>query len=752
MTVTFGDLSTGTGIDGWSWTFGDGGTSTDRNPNHTYNNPGTYTVSLTVSSSSQGCDDTMTRTGYITVNGGPTAGFVGSPTSGTEPLAVSFTNQSTDATSYLWDFGDSQTSTAVNPNHTYNSAGTYTVTLTATNACGSDDEIKVNYITVNPCVAPVADFAGNPTSGELPLAVSFTNQSSDAASYLWDFGDSQTSTAANPNHTYMTAGTYTVTLTATNSCGSDDEVKVDYITVTCTPPTAAFSGTPTSGDAPLVVDFSDVSTGATSWSWNFGDGGTATTQNPSYTYTAEGTYTVVLTVSNACGSDMATMIDYITVTQPEVTVAYANADISVTGTVTNDYTYTFASDNSYEVVTEELYTGHPRKRYSYLEHKWTFNFSATGDATFYLEAYRPGNTDGDDFIFAYSTDDAVYNNLVTVAGATEQTYSAALPSGLSGTLYIRALDSDRSWYNTSLDPLYVDQMYIDYSSTPQPPVADFSGSPTSGNYPLEVGFTDLSTGNPDSWNWDFGDGGTATVQHPTHTYNTVGTYTVALTVGNAQGNDTETKIDYITVTEPGDDYMYVYDMVVGRKKAGPNYFGTCTVTIYDNNNSPVPNATVYVTATGPIGGDYSGVTASDGTVEFQTNGMKRPSGEWCFEVTNVTHTTLPYDAAYNNVTKACESGDVFKSLAGIIPAEFAVVNYPNPFNPVTSISMSLPTATGWSVTIYNIAGQRIREFSGYSNAGIVTIDWDASRIASGIYFYKVVAGENVKTAKMLLMK
>jgi PKD repeat protein len=231
FTVSFSDLSTGTGIDGWSWTFGDGGTSTAQNPGHTYNSAGTYTVALTVSSSSQGCNDTETKTNYITVNVAPAAAFYGSPTSGEVPLVVNFTNQSTDATSYSWDFGDGGTSTATNPSHTYNSAGTYTVELVASNSCGSDTETRVNYITVT-CTAPVADFVGSPTSGDVPLVVDFTDQSTNATSWDWDFGDGGVSTAQSPSHTYSAAGTYTVTLTATNSCGSDQEIKTDYITVT----------------------------------------------------------------------------------------------------------------------------------------------------------------------------------------------------------------------------------------------------------------------------------------------------------------------------------------------------------------------------------------------------------------------------------------------------------------------------------------------------------------------------------------
>ncbi|MEW5701530.1 MAG: S8 family serine peptidase [Candidatus Zixiibacteriota bacterium] len=163
----------------------------------------------------------------------PVAQFVGSPTSGCAPLAVQFTDQSTGGpTSWSWDFGDGGTSTLQNPSHTYTGSGSFTVTLTATNAQGSDSEIKTNYIVVSTGSAPVADFVGSPLTGEAPLTVYFTDLSTNSpTSWSWTFGDGGTSTAQNPSHVYTSAGTYTVALTASNSCGSDGETKTGYITV-----------------------------------------------------------------------------------------------------------------------------------------------------------------------------------------------------------------------------------------------------------------------------------------------------------------------------------------------------------------------------------------------------------------------------------------------------------------------------------------------------------------------------------------
>lgn len=164
---------------------------------------------------------------------------------------------------------------------------------------------------------PVAAFSGTPLSGNAPLTVAFTDASTNSpTSWSWAFGDGGTSTLQNPSYTYTTAGTYSVTLTATNAYGSNGLTKTNYITVTTpptNPPVAAFSGTPLSGTVPLTVSFTDASSNSpTSWSWDFGDAGTSTLQNPSHVYTTAGTYSVTLTATNAYGSNSLTKTNYIT--------------------------------------------------------------------------------------------------------------------------------------------------------------------------------------------------------------------------------------------------------------------------------------------------------------------------------------------------------------------------------------------------------------------------------------------------------
>ena len=160
----------------------------------------------------------------------PVAQFSASSTQICSGGAVGFTNLSTGGiTSVAWNFGDGGTSTALSPAHVYATAGSYTVTLTATGPGGSDTETKANYITVSG--SPTAAFIGTPLNGSAPLTVTFTNQSTQGTSWVWGFGDGGSSIEQHPTHQYTVAGTYTVTLVASNSCGNNVATRENYVVV-----------------------------------------------------------------------------------------------------------------------------------------------------------------------------------------------------------------------------------------------------------------------------------------------------------------------------------------------------------------------------------------------------------------------------------------------------------------------------------------------------------------------------------------
>src|SRR5206468_1587869 len=150
-----------------------GGTSTARSPSHTYTDAGSYTVSLTITTSAG--QDTQTRISYVSASSPifPTALFSGSATSGPAPLLVQFTDQSaagsSPITSWSWSLGDGWTSTAQNPSYMYTAAGNYTVSLKITTSAGQDTQTKTNYIGVASPVPPTAQFSGSPTNGAAPL-------------------------------------------------------------------------------------------------------------------------------------------------------------------------------------------------------------------------------------------------------------------------------------------------------------------------------------------------------------------------------------------------------------------------------------------------------------------------------------------------------------------------------------------------------------------------------------------------------
>lgn len=156
------------------------------------------------------------------------ADFNASVVSGDADLSVIFTDLSTGSpNSWNWNFGDGGTDTTQNPEHVYTVAGTYTVTLFASNGVYSDTKIKTNYISVN----VEASFNSDITSGIVPISVNFVDNSKGVpTSWLWDFGDGNTSTLQDPEHIYSIAGVYTVTLTASRSLKSDTEITLNYIT------------------------------------------------------------------------------------------------------------------------------------------------------------------------------------------------------------------------------------------------------------------------------------------------------------------------------------------------------------------------------------------------------------------------------------------------------------------------------------------------------------------------------------------
>ncbi len=279
----------------WFWDFGDGNTSTERNPVHTFKSmPKTGTV-LKITDIN-GCNGRIEKQGVDILD----AKFKANVTDGCGPMAVTFTALDVQATTFFWTFGDGNTSTKKQPTHIYTKPGLYTVTLRVGTATDCLDTLSMrNYISVS---KPKADFVSPEISSCAPAVVNFQDKSTDAVSWLWDFGDGATSQLQSPAHLYTVPGFYDVKLIVTNKKGCTDTLlRKRYIQVRG--PISKFTVSAQQGCLPFKVEFTDASHNAVSWKWNFGNGHISTDRNPVYTYNEPGKYYVTLITRDSSGCE-----------------------------------------------------------------------------------------------------------------------------------------------------------------------------------------------------------------------------------------------------------------------------------------------------------------------------------------------------------------------------------------------------------------------------------------------------------------
>jgi len=317
LSVTFNNTSTGE-VEQYLWDFnGDGVTdNTDTSPTHTYDQPGTFPVRLTAI----GAGGQSTAVVDVQVEAppdAPVASFSVSPESGTAPLTVTMNNSTTgNFTDFIWDFesDDQPDGTETNPQHTYQEPGTYTIQLIANGPGGSTTATQTISVQ-QPLQPPTAGFIADPDVGQAPLTVTFINQSEGTQlTFAWDFdGDGVVdSTDTNPIFEYVDPGNYEASLTVTDPTEQTDTATVTINvseTVVQVPPTAAFSATPLSGQAPLTVTFTDQSLGdITNHAWDFNNDGQidSTDPNPTFEFVEPAVYPVMLTVTGSGGSNSIT--------------------------------------------------------------------------------------------------------------------------------------------------------------------------------------------------------------------------------------------------------------------------------------------------------------------------------------------------------------------------------------------------------------------------------------------------------------
>lgn len=421
---------------------------------------------------------------------------------------------------------------------------------------------------------PVANFSGSPLSGCSPLIVNFQDLSTgNPTSWSWDFGNGNTSVLQNPTASYITPGTYTIRLTATNANGSNTMTRTQYITV-YEPPTVDFSVNNQSGCFPLRVQFTDLSTAGSgntnvSWNWDFGNGTTSTLQNPQTTYTSAGSFTVTLRVTNDKGCiKTVSRPNFITVTNgvkaafnnTQPTVCRAPATINFTNTSSGppvlSYLWNFG-DGNFSALANPVHT--------YISNGSYIVTLVTSSTSGCVDTFRSNPIIIGGFTTSFTAPVSVCINEVVNFSNTSTPAPVSSnwtfgDGGTASTINATHAYSATGGYNVWLYNTYstcIDSILQSIIVNPRP-AADFTAPITTRcEPPFIVNFQDLSTGGATSWQWDFGDGNTSTLQNPSHTYTSYGSFNVTLIATNGFGcTDTIVKPNFVriqraTISIPG---------------------------------------------------------------------------------------------------------------------------------------------------------------------------------------------------------
>lgn len=568
LAVTFPSV---VGAVSYTWDFGDGTTGSGPSPTHIYVNTSPdvliYTVDL-FGSNAFGCVDSAQA--IVQVFPSPVAQFTADAQAGCHPFTTQLVDQSIGAATYQWSYGDGQSSTtdAGQHDHSWNNfagpgAISYNVSLTVATAQGCTSSA---FTTVEVYPAVTAAFVA-PDTGCAPLAVPFNNISTGADSYAWSFGDGQGSTATAPSHTYFNQGladaSFTAQLIATSSFGCSSTTSAPILVYP--QPLAQFLSSVEQGCQPLVVPFQDLSIGASSLQWNFGDGTTLNTapSNTTHTYNHGSPTTVVFeptlvaTSVHGCTDTTHKQVQVFPLVTAEFTVdtaACSPFEITLTNTGTGGSSYTWdLGDGNIMVGDPSSYTyvnttGVPVQRTITLTATSPFGCTAVSSRT--ITVYPTPTAAFMATPFSQLYPDATVSVTNTTAPGNWQ-YHWDFGDGTTSTLQHPAPHVYATWGDHTIT-LVVSNAYCsatvsqDVVIVPPLPTANFTGQ-GKGCAALTVAFTNTSW-QAQSYLWHFGDGSTSTADNPTYTYNQPGTYSVSLTAYGMGGNSsTLVKVDSIVV-------------------------------------------------------------------------------------------------------------------------------------------------------------------------------------------------------------
>ncbi|MEJ7769463.1 MAG: PKD domain-containing protein, partial [Chitinophagaceae bacterium] len=577
LTVTFQDVSPD--AVSWLWNFGDGGTSTQKNPQHVYSNAGEFDVTLTIQSRA-GCKNTLTKSKWIRIVP-PSVSISNAPAGGCVPFTfspVAAVNSIEAVSSYLWDFGDgTPTSNLPNPSHTYPTRGNYTLKLTIITAGGCAASVTVAN-GVKTGTRPVVNFSANKDSVCAFGTVMFKDLSTASPGIVdaweWDFGNGVPVTTQNPSFTFYDTGKVTIKLTAYSNGCAETITKPAFLYVY--PPIAKFRDSSDCNNR-LKVFFKDESITSNLFSpliylWEFGDPAKSTSNlaEPNFTYPALGNYTVKLTLTNGtpCGSNYSKVVslynevaDFTTAK----TIYCKNERITLSAITSNpqnvsQYVWTINSGSPFVAPrnfdTTFAITGVYNISLTVVDKNGcvdskskTSVFSLIGPTADFISSFSVGCQNA---IATFTDRSAPAGNIVKwtfdFGDGTTQSFTAPPFTHQfrnTGSFNVRMTVQDRSGCTDAVN--LAGGMVIT-----RPRVA-FKASETMFCPGLPLQFTDSSTTfGVGTYLWNFGDGGTSTLKNPVHTYTgNDKVYTVSLKVQDSLGcSDSLAKINYVQVKSP----------------------------------------------------------------------------------------------------------------------------------------------------------------------------------------------------------
>jgi gliding motility-associated-like protein len=526
----------------WKWDFGDGQVSNATLPTHQYLAPGTYTVKLVVTGGF-GCLDSVTHD--ITIDPNPVSAFTATTNCNSYP--TQFTDQSTGATKWEWNFGDATPlDYTASPIHVFPKSGTFDVVLTVTNVFGC---IDTSHQKITVLEQPQADFTFNDICARQNVTFVDSTIGNNLLSWDWDFGDGTTSTSQNTTHVYSIAGQYPVTLIVKNTLGCIDTVT--QLVKVSTIPTPLFKANVTC--LGKVTSFTDLSTDAvaiTNWFYDFDDGNNSISKNPNYIYSNPGIYNVSLTVTNINGCDSTFTLPVTVDVVPKAnyttdTICINNpttfTDISVGNVVKWEWDFGDGAKDSVGPVTSHIYATSG----SFLTSLKIYTIGGCTDEKFKMVIVRSDVKAGITVKDSACVNEVIFmkDNSTSVGAVVSTSWDFG-----DGSPVVFSTNASHAYATAGLfvikhtvigvggcENRVTDTVFISAA-----PDADYTSANTC--IEQESNFTDKSKGSPVSWSWDFNDAGTSNVQNPKHTFLKAGAYNVKLTVQTALGcSDTVTK-------------------------------------------------------------------------------------------------------------------------------------------------------------------------------------------------------------------